>query len=1424
MGFRLSNVIGAPFRDFVTEQLQTRLNRSVGNSASNYNRSPEEVLYLANKTAWVSVKSSVNVEDSYVERLKYYYTETYENQQLNKDNLAKDWILQAGTSKLNVQPSTSQITGGEAVTLRSGLGLDGAYGLGGITKQGYRPMPGLDSVTIETAGRLGSLRFATINFKVWNMVQLDVIDALYFRLGYSMLVEWGHTMYFDNRSTLTQADGGVDGFFNEKVTKEEIQYETNQKVISTNGNYDAMLGVVTNFNYSYNQDGGWDCMIRLVGLGSIMDTQKINSQYDIPEGAANTYKAASQFILDFKREELLKEENRKKREALDKATKAYEDEVAGIAAGFSVRNFNQLYSAIAKKVNSTATGSFNGNDGTYVKTIIPATVIGPPPFILTPADIKREDAIINQYDKNLSYQYDNKIYPLFVTGPDGGETPYRYPLEIGTGGTDVYKLNGAALNTVIGNFTYFLPGGATAGNFTTINAFLEGILPKATSFASLYQLNSTSKTVIGQYLHSDNVFINWSNRYKTKQSTRTPWKLDFNYTIRKTDGGSGYVLINDLTNNWNTSLAQKDFSDIEWQVVEVSTTPFTLTATTDGIGDLTTSYGTIKLKASIELNNSIKVYNDSSGQSGGAESKIIYEVEMTTEILALLRELVRTSRIRRPTTQKPDANDPQYQVDPGSIQVDSEQVNKSSGLGSALEAMLTIVQYKSIQEALKKKGQTRVLKTDISDITKSLLVNLPNAPIKEVFSGNAALEKPTTSVTGRDLYLDPYSLGLKGFSSVLMGQQIDKRTTEESPEYLYNQVDTVNFKELMYSYALPDFKFNDSGVSAEASVAALVELPVYVTMGYLLYFINNTCLLYDSTKNKEKNAARPHFYIDFNPTTNFCLTTPGQLSVDPTVCLIPFEGQQADYDQIYKEMNIQNPATYIGGEYFDKQTDYVSKQLPSFRSSDSSYRAQTMNLLLNTQYLLKVLKESTDKNDHSTVYFKPFMDRILADVNKSLGDINAFRLGYIDASNTAAIFDDQFVPPSSKEASVMRIKSDDGNVIIPIFGQTSLARELRYETNISTKMSSMIAIGARGNVPGAVNNGSTQSTDASSLYWLNKGLTDRIIQQAEDIAKTKDARDQNAKQAQQSQSAEDNKKALAQKFNSHIKGTYQGTGIDKAQLQPSINYYIQSLTQTKALTGATSGTVPIPLNVEFTLDGISGINMGNVFLIPQNIVPISLRGDVVGGNQQVKWGYMVVGLTHNISNNQWTTNIKGQMIKLRDEDSYKPAQLSPGGKAPAAAPATGTGRIRSVDPRNGNLPDTELKEIPKEYTGGGKQRLAIEAADAYIRMAADAIKEGITPVITDSYRTYAVQDRIFDWEYYNQTGQRRKKGTQNTAAAYPGTSNHGLGIAIDASGAAWQKFIRNKGVNYGWSWYEGRAVSEPWHFTYDPSKQQVWPI
>jgi hypothetical protein len=132
---------------------------------------------------------------------------------------------------------------------------------------------------------------------------------------------------------------------------------------------------------------------------------------------------------------------------------------------------------------------------------------------------------------------------------------------------------------------------------------------------------------------------------------------------------------------------------------------------------------------------------------------------------------------------------------------------------------------------------------------------------------------------------------------------------------------------------------------------------------------------------------------------------------------------------------------------------------------------------------------------------------------------------------------------------------------------------------------------------------------------------------------------------------------------------------------------------------------------------------------------------------------------------------------------------------------------RTVPPfPNGKIPKNQLSPIP-----GGQ--LWTPAANAwndlveFVRRqegdaAADALRAGGPD---SSYRLYGRQ------VYFKNLWTSRGKPQM---AADPGTSNHGLGIAVDCPSTLGKKMLRKYGHLFGWSNYEGARIGEDWHWTY----------
>lgn len=153
---------------------------------------------------------------------------------------------------------------------------------------------------------------------------------------------------------------------------------------------------------------------------------------------------------------------------------------------------------------------------------------------------------------------------------------------------------------------------------------------------------------------------------------------------------------------------------------------------------------------------------------------------------------------------------------------------------------------------------------------------------------------------------------------------------------------------------------------------------------------------------------------------------------------------------------------------------------------------------------------------------------------------------------------------------------------------------------------------------------------------------------------------------------------------------------------------------------------------------------------------------------------------------------------------------------------------RKIDSRNGRIGN---EMVGAKDCKGNELKLNAEAAKMFALMVADATRDGVCLYAYGpggGYRSYETQDAIFDWQRYNDSGGRIKYkiGTVDTAAAYPGQSNHGWGTAIDFAQnndlkTSMRPWLLANGEKYGWSWKEGRSVGEPWHFTYYPKLRTV---
>ena len=1216
---KYTNILGTPFKGYVKDQIKTRAYES-----STLKRSNSEILHLANKNCWIRLVSSVDINDNIITATSGPY-------------YAKNWILFGGTSYLT-QNENKYVN-----NLRYGVDdtpnipdyiSPNAYGMGGTTQLGYRPMPGITSATIEHAGRAGSLRMADIKIKVWNKNQLDAIEKLYFRLGYSCLLEWGHTTYLDNNSKLiTQGDllSPIDVFgdFNNLNSKEKIAKKINQKREDTCGNYDGLFGLVYNYEWSYSSDGGYDCFIKVVGLGNIVDSLKINQSYSMPGGGSisptqNTNNNSTSTKVSLPNAPLRSDNGTQEDNRIEGNKIIFPNFFKDAIAGAEPIVLD--YAALQKNNQATFEIILQNADGSVKKGLLAKDSKN-----ITETKNVRKEIGNTGVTQEVTETYNFKVFdgsPGIISSYSQVES-YINP----TGNTAIID---PEVQT-----QYIIPTAALF-NFEITNGALK-LYKKVKLQEPVVVYTYKGSVIYPEYEDEDipgkkrvvldtvviNVYLagNVGPKFLYHQMAVTSENISKNYGLDKTLPNILLAFINNCFNqmgktqlsktiagrtlNVNT-LKEKRANKVKSNSVNITAlvrTQFvdkTQAYPTNLISDVTSEYVNslyeiIKAEAAkSEYKGAITI---SRNYTENAFLPNKFKAQKTNDITFDIVKAVFTYdelKLINSSNETPDIpndalNDTQ----------DTLPLVVTSNLDKFLVQLKDSIQP-SEKGILDKKTEIEELLGN--GVLDSLRRNNTNTPIPATLS-----ELPKEE--NKQLYIHL----VKGFNSEMMSGETKNLT--RIPNVNFNNPSEDNY---LFNVFAPEINNNS-------------EVPqkyVYIKLGLLFYYINNSCLLYENKKSQKQKT--PFIYIDFNPDTNFCLTTKYHLSVDPDVCLIPLNISPNAYkalfpNEIYDGIISRTPFAQSSSD------DYVSNQVRTgftTKQDINESRGRLMNIGVNIDFVLKTLKSQSTSDADNNVYLRSFLETLMEEINKSLGNINQFRVGYYDDGNTVRIYEDQLINAPDGQDTISKENQDKNTLFpsgIPVVGKNSIVRSLELKTDTSTRIGSQIAISAQAGNFGELNQ------DASGLGSLNNdsniNLVDRIMQQKNTAVNPKRTDSTEITTAD---------KAAADLFNSHVYNIYNQRIFSTSDVETAKNYYSSAANKLKAETKSTKSRISLPISINIGMDGITGLSILEGFTIPTDVLP----NQYIDSNGRSKVGFTVAGLSHNIQNNQWTTNIRGIMQPL----------------------------------------------------------------------------------------------------------------------------------------------------------------------------------
>jgi hypothetical protein len=335
------NIVGEEFDEFVVDQIKIRQSNQFSGYGTSL-RTDDQLKYLTNRNAWVKLASSVDILEGdiivpltgsttpsggsgagnsgggfpggssplpgtpgspgntgtgfpqspsgAIPGLTNIQVKSYKSQKLrdinieNPENypgskLAESAILFNSLSSFN--PTTNSYSSPRAgISNNKNLwNSNFAYGLGG-TDYGIQPPPGITGATVDSLNR-GSIRKATVTLKAHNKFQFDIIELLYLRLGFTMMLEWGWDKYLDNKTGTIQQVGNTiieeKWFTSNSISQIKMLGFIQDKRNEYDGNYDGFFGKVSNFTWSFNPDGSYDISIDLITVGDVIESLKVNT-------------------------------------------------------------------------------------------------------------------------------------------------------------------------------------------------------------------------------------------------------------------------------------------------------------------------------------------------------------------------------------------------------------------------------------------------------------------------------------------------------------------------------------------------------------------------------------------------------------------------------------------------------------------------------------------------------------------------------------------------------------------------------------------------------------------------------------------------------------------------------------------------------------------------------------------------------------------------------------------------------------------------------------------------------------------------------------------------------------------------------------------------------------------------------------------
>ena len=442
----------------------------------------------------------------------------------------------------------------------------------------------------------------------------------------------------------------------------------------------------------------------------------------------------------------------------------------------------------------------------------------------------------------------------------------------------------------------------------------------------------------------------------------------------------------------------------------------------------------------------------------------------------------------------------------------------------------------------------------------------------------------------------------------------------------------------------------------------------YLKFGYLLQYVQEQVIPLISSNQKS-----PLIKIQYSSGDMFCL--PISISLDPKVCLVRTD-----------------KFTKVSG----KDAKVLSELEPPWMDSFNENKASIMNIYLNFDFITKCISQKDDKGNIDL--FK-FLSSLCSGINRALGGINNLEPIVNEEDNTIRIIDTTPIPGTipGSTTGVIQLYGYYGGV------ESTFVRKVNLQTVISPEFATMITAGA-------TKSGYVKGTEATAFSRWNDGLIDRFNDELlpPNLASTP-VNDPELNYEDDFIGWITLCYGLNGALDEDVVGNFEDSIIKKNV--SIVTEYYKYLLAKQDENNPQSGTIGfIPIKLNFTMDGISGIKIYNKLTLDTNFLPKDYGSTL---------DFIVTNVNHSLQGNTWLTDVtstaipktsKANIVKRnKTETKNAPKAEQVLSNTPTGAPPV-TGQ--NLDTVCGKAsPNTVDTVYPKSVKWGGPQPVIAPATN-----------------------------------------------------------------------------------------------------------------